>query len=131
MRNMKKIIMLAFVLVSVSCSGQYPTYQDLSPAEFAEAMKAEDVIVLDVRTDEELDEGMIEGAIQYNFYDEDFAEKITTLDRSKHIMVYCEAGGRAGRAATILDSSGFTKVSNLDGGIDAWEKAKLPLVVRK
>ncbi|MBI1807485.1 MAG: molybdopterin-synthase adenylyltransferase MoeB [Ignavibacteria bacterium] len=47
-------------------------------------------------------------------------EKIHTLDSSKEIIVHCKLGGRSAKAVDFLKKSGFKKVKNLIGGIDAW-----------
>lgn len=78
-------------------------------------------IILDVRTPEEVAAGHIENASTVNFYDEDFAQKIQLMDKSKEIYLYCKSGGRSAQAAEILKQNGFNKVYNLDGGIMAWE----------
>jgi rhodanese-related sulfurtransferase len=43
-----------------------------------------------------------------------------TLDRTADYVVYCHHGGRSAMAAQWLRSQGFSRVANLDGGIDAW-----------
>jgi phage shock protein E len=48
-------------------------------------------------------------------------EKLTSGDKTKPIVVYCQAGGRAGRAKTALTAAGYTQVTNM-GGIDDWDK---------
>lgn len=79
-------------------------------------------IILDVRTPEEVAAGHIENASTVNFYDEDFAQKIQLMDKSKEIYLYCKSGGRSAQAAEILKQNGFNSIYNLDGGIMAWEE---------
>ncbi len=43
-----------------------------------------------------------------------------TLDRTADYVVYCHHGGRSAMAAQWLRAQGFTRVANLEGGIDAW-----------
>jgi rhodanese-related sulfurtransferase len=77
-------------------------------------------VLLDVRTPEEVAEGIIPGAIIIDFRDPDFEDKISKLDKSKDYFVYCKAGIRSTKAVTLMESTGFTKVYNLEGGYDAW-----------
>ncbi|MDH4091366.1 MAG: rhodanese-like domain-containing protein [Cyclobacteriaceae bacterium] len=77
-------------------------------------------VLLDVRTPEEVAEGIIPGAIIMDFRAPDFEDKISKLDKSKDYFVYCKAGIRSTKAVTLMESTGFTKVYNLDGGYDAW-----------
>lgn len=48
-------------------------------------------------------------------------EKLTSGDKTKPIVLYCQSGGRAGRAKTMLTAAGYTQVTNM-GGIDDWDK---------
>lgn len=77
-------------------------------------------VVLDVRTPEEVAEGALPGAVNINFNAPDFKEKIAGLDKTKPYFVYCKVGGRSGKAATLMNESGFQEVHNLKGGYDAW-----------
>ena len=77
-------------------------------------------IILDVRTDAEVAQGVIANAKQIDFNSASFESKIEKLDKTKPIFVYCAVGGRSGQASKILASKGFKQVYNLDGGINAW-----------
>ncbi|RYF85738.1 MAG: rhodanese-like domain-containing protein [Chitinophagaceae bacterium] len=51
-------------------------------------------------------------------------EEIEDL-KDKEVVLYCRSGGRSGQACLILESLGFTNVSNLVGGMNDWQ-AKFP-----
>lgn len=51
-------------------------------------------ILLDVRTPEEFAEGHLDGAVNLNWFEDDFKEKAAKLDKNKPIYLYCKAGGR-------------------------------------
>ena len=57
-----------------------------------------DIALIDVRTPEEYEAGHIEGAKNINFLAPDFAEKMGELDKTKPVMIYCQAGGRSAKA---------------------------------
>jgi len=76
---------------------------------------------VDVRTPEECSAGMIEGAVNINFYDADFKDQISALDRDKTTMIYCRSGGRSGKAAEVLEELGFKVVYDLSGGYMNWK----------
>ena len=99
-----------------------PTAYDVPKERFRELMDEEDVVILDVRTPEETAEGMIEGARQIDFRAEDFREQIGRLDRDKTYLVYCRSGRRSGNACAMLDTLGFERRYNLEGGYLAWEE---------
>ncbi len=96
----------------------------LSVADFEKGIQAaSNIQLIDVRKPEEVAAGAIEGAVNYNFYDADFEEKIKTLDANKAIYVYCKSGGRSGKTVQLLNSLGFEEVYDLKGGFTAWKAA--------
>ena len=82
--------------------------------------------VLDVRTSEELQSGHVKGALNINFYDEDFKKQLSRLDKGRPVFVYCRSGKRSGKTAALLNELGFNAVYDLKGGITAWKQAPLP-----
>ncbi|MDR2930254.1 MAG: rhodanese-like domain-containing protein [Propionibacteriaceae bacterium] len=68
-------------------------------------------IILDVRTPEEYAARHVDGAINLNFHDPDFARRISEFPKDVEYVVYCNAGGRASRAATRMKTLGFTDVT--------------------
>ncbi len=78
--------------------------------------------ILDVRSNGEVAEGIIQGAsvfIDYN--NPDFDKQIATLDKGKIYVVYCRSGNRSAKAASIMKKNGFNHVFNLEGGISEWD----------
>lgn len=105
-----------------------PVVESVDPVRFAELMEDPDAVtILDVRTDREVEKGKIPGAIQIDFYDNDFREKIAELPKDKPVLVYCAVGGRSTNAMHLLRSAGVTRVYNLEGGFDAWKKGDMPI----
>ena len=90
----------------------------------AKAFKAklteEGVQVVDVRTPDEYAQGNIEGSTNINYFGSDFESKLSTLDKSKPVLVYCAVGGRSGKAAKAMKKMGFTVVYDLKGGYNNW-----------
>ncbi|MEQ7799559.1 rhodanese-like domain-containing protein [Pedobacter sp. ASV1-7] len=87
--------------------------------------------ILDVRMPREYSVGHIKGAINYNVYEKDFKEKVSTLDKKRPVFVYCKAGGRSTMAVKQLKELGFTDIHELQGGMLAWEAEKLEVVREK
>jgi thioredoxin len=102
--------------------------KDVDAATFKKLADAGQGIILDVRTPEEIAQGYIEHASMIDYYDEDFAQKINLIDKSKEIYVYCKSGGRSSSAAKVLKENGFTRIYQLDNGIMGWEDMGYPLV---
>lgn len=77
-----------------------------------------DAVILDVRTPEEWELGIIPNALQNNLYEgENFIKEIEALDRSKSYYVYCRSGRRSEQACAVMQQMGFSKTYNLLGGI--------------
>jgi rhodanese-related sulfurtransferase len=59
----------------------------------------------------------------------DLKEKADTLAKTREtpLIVLCQTGARAGAAATVLKAAGYTDVFVLDGGLNAWKEAGLPV----
>jgi len=100
----------------------------VSPEKAQELIGAGGVTLLDVRTPAEFAAGHIAGAENIDFYAADFADRIDALDRSERYVVYCHTGNRSGKASKSMAEKGFTYVTDVDGGIEAWQTAQLPTV---
>lgn len=100
---------------------------DVQPDEAANRLANESIVVLDVRTPEEIAMGRIPGSININITGSGFAEGIAKLDPSKTYMVHCAAGsvgGRSRRSIDALESIGVKNVYHLEGGFAGWLTAK-------
>ena len=84
--------------------------------------------LIDVRTPQEYEEGHIENAVNMNYYDDDFKQQVSQLDKSQKVYVYCKKGGRSASAAEILSELGFKEIYDLEGGMENWNKAGLKTV---
>ncbi len=96
---------------------------DLSQIEWQNKLNSdENALVLDVRTSEECEAGIIPEAIQLDLYQgQEFLNGLDTLDKNKHYYVYCKSGGRSAQACSIMKQLGFKKAYNLLGGITEWQ----------
>ena len=119
------IILIFLGLVTDSCNSQ--SLPSLPPDEFAEGLKKENVILLDVRTPDEYLESHLKGAVQIDYREDDFAEQVSELDTTKTVYVYCRSGSRSAGAQELMLKQNFRNVINLKGGILAWKKAGLPI----
>lgn len=87
-----------------------------------------DLVILDVRTQEEFDDGHLDGAVLLDFYRDDFAAELATFDRTVPYVLYCRSGNRSGQARAIMHDLGFQSVEDIDGGIVGWQEAGLQVV---
>ncbi len=123
---------LLFIFQSCSAPAQEQEAQsapiEVEVSEASELIAQGNVLLLDVRTPGEVNQGYIDGAQNLNIstWDE-FKAGVDQLDKTEPVMVYCKVGGRSHQAAVYLVENGFTKVYDMKGGILAWEKAGEPL----
>jgi rhodanese-related sulfurtransferase len=120
------ILFLSFLLTVpfISCDAQNANgegVKNVGAEEFKQLVQEGNGILVDVRTDQEVAQGVIEGAQQINISSSDFLEKAKQLDKSKPIYLYCRSGNRSGKAANMLLNEGYTNVYNLSGGIMGWQ----------
>ena len=99
------------------------SFENLEPIPFKEALdSSQNAVLLDVRTPEEIAAAKIDGAVELNFFEGDFSQRITELDKGKDYFVYCRSGNRSGQTCAFMLSNGFNgRLVNLQGGIMAWE----------
>lgn len=126
-------VLLVLVAVALAaCGGGSSTrvIETVSPQDAAEKLAEEPALVLlDIRTPEEVAAGHLPGSVNIDFYADDFAAQIGALDRDAGYVVYCRSGSRSGQAMELFDSLGFSDVTEIDGGIVAWSTAGLPITL--
>lgn len=136
MFTIKNLIIPAFslfatiVLSGIVFAGETP---QISQHELLTALEApnHNIVVLDVRSLEEYEEGHLVNAI--NVSHNTVADKLNQLSQYKTstVVVYCRSGRRAEFAENILTENGFTNLRHLTGDMNGWLEAKLPVVSGK
>ncbi len=96
-----------------------------TPQELGAAVSAGDLLVLDVRSRSEYEEGHAPGA-QHVMYGH-LAKRLADLPPDRPLAVMCGSGVRSLIATSLLLRAGRERVVNLEGGIDAWRDAGLPV----
>ena len=77
--------------------------------------------ILDVRTPEEIAQGMVPDAINIDWRGANFKAQVFELDKDIPVHVYCASGGRSKQAMGLLKELGFQEIYELDGGFTAWK----------
>ena len=122
---MKKLIFLLLAVMLLTACGQdrdndqEAVYLNITAEEAKQIMDSEEgYIILDVRTQEEYDQGHIPGAIVISH--EEIAEKAEDVltDKDQLILVYCRSGRRSKIAAEALAELGYTNIKEFGGIID-------------
>jgi hydroxyacylglutathione hydrolase len=82
-------------------------------------------LAIDVRAPREREQKHIAGSLGIPL--NRLMENLETLPKNRPLLVYCAGGYRSSIAASLLQARGFDPVSEIAGGIAAWEAAKLPI----
>jgi len=146
---MKKlfIVFLAALLISCSNSGNStakkvenvgaakkavaadlkPVHATYTPHQVMNLIqKRKDLLLIDVRSPQELKEGKLSNSILIPFWD--IMRGNYNIPHNRPIMLYCAVGGRSYGAMQILAKKGYSEVYNMKGGISEWKKEGLPVV---
>lgn len=123
---MKRLLPLlfSFLLLLTGCgaggASEEKGYQQISQEEAKEMMDSQEVLILDVREQDEYDSGHIPGAVLLpvgSITEESAAEVIPEKDAT--VLVYCRSGNRSKTAAKALAELGYTGIYEF-GGITTW-----------
>jgi len=110
-------------------SGQPSVFRSLSPQEAKSLIESrKDLVLVDVRSPEELYEGSIPGSQLMPFTE--LAQGRMTLPTGKPLLLICAVGGRSYAVGQYFSGKGYGEIYNLNGGISAWKAAGLPLQAR-
>jgi rhodanese-related sulfurtransferase len=117
-------IALFFPLLNRGASG----VTNVSATEAVLLLNRGKPLILDVRDEAEFAAGHIQGAKHIPV-----AELLTRIKeiekfKNKPVLIHCQKGMRSKGACSILKGQQFEQLHNLQGGLDAWLDAKLPLI---
>ena len=112
-------------LQSLEARPELIAFTERLSSQFAAELMAssEPPVVVDVRAPREREKKFIEGSqsVPLNH----LSEKLQELPKDRPLLVYCAGGYRSSIAASLLQKHGFRQVSEIAGGLAAWEAAKL------
>lgn len=95
--------------------------EQISPAD-------SNFVLIDIRTKVEYNSGHIPGAIQMDFYAQDFPQQLDKLAREKVYLIYCRSGNRTGHALRLMQKMNFQQVIDLQDGVISWQNSGRKLV---
>jgi rhodanese-related sulfurtransferase len=99
----------------------------LTPAALTALVNREDALVVDVRAPGDFEKGHIPGAKSLPLAQVEAGHKLLAAAKSRPVVLVCKGGQSAEGSAGKLRKAGFERVFVLDGGIDGWQHAGLPL----
>jgi hydroxyacylglutathione hydrolase len=103
------------------------TLRQISVAELKNRMERDHLLVLDVRRDAEWTAGHIENALWWAL--DSFPRALPEFDKHAPIAVHCKSGYRSMIACSFLQRAGYSNVINVEGGLDAWQKSEMPVIL--
>ena len=94
-----------------------------------ERLAAGAALAVDVRGPGERAQKFVAGSLSIPL--NQLANREGELPKDRPLLVYCAGGYRSSIAASLLQQQGFTQISEIAGGVAAWEAAKLPMEPRR
>lgn len=79
-------------------------------------------LLIDVRSEKEFSENTLPGAINIDYYKDDFRDKLRKINVNTPIVLFCGSGMRSKYAAKIAKELGFVNIYVLEGGMEAYEE---------
>jgi rhodanese-related sulfurtransferase len=98
--------------------------EEMNPQQAADLLRTGDAQLVDVREPYEHEAGHIAGSLHIEL--QRLPEEAASLDRERPVIFYCRSGSRSALAADAFAASGYD-ARNLDGGLEAWVGAALPI----
>lgn len=121
------LLVIIAMLIMNSVRSRLLGFAELKPNDAVRIMNSAEPLILDVREDNEYQGGHIQGATHIPVGQLEGRVNELAEWRERDVLIYCRAGQRSARAASILLRQGFKQLHKLDGGMMAWQSANLPV----
>lgn len=117
------VVALVGIIITTLIYTSYPDEEqkttkvkNISASEFQQQQEQQPGVIIDVRTQEEWDEGhLAEADLHYNLLNGNFEAQLDSLDKDETYYLYCRSGNRSGKAAELMIENGFANVYNIGG----------------
>ncbi len=122
------LVLMLIVLLRTEFGQLTRRYKMVTPAELVRLINRDNALVIDVSSVAEFEKGHIAGARHVALNQIDPGHKELARVRELPVAVVCRSGTTAQTVCAKLSKAGFTQVHCLDGGLNAWIAAELPVV---
>ncbi len=119
-------LVLLFLIINSFVKGAW----DKTPQQVVRLINGDNALILDVRENQEFQAGHIANSVHIPL--SEVKNRISEIEKYKdsQVVVSCRSGHRSSRTCSLLKKNGFSHISNLKGGIMAWESDKLPVTTK-
>ncbi len=100
---------------------QSPVIQDINKDQ-VNIMISDKVMVIDLRTEKEFENGKIGSSFNIDFQKREFIDNLNKLDKEKPYIIYCMSGNRSSKASHVMKSLGFKMIYHYKEGYEDWIK---------
>ncbi|KQZ59380.1 hypothetical protein ASD53_06295 [Lysobacter sp. Root559] len=122
------LVGLTVALVYTESARLFRGYKALRPAELTGLINRENALVVDLSATNDFEKGHIAGSRSVAPSQFDPENKLLASAKSLPVVMVCRNGQASADAAKRLKKAGFEQVYWLDGGVQAWQAADLPLI---
>ncbi|MBT2745734.1 rhodanese-like domain-containing protein [Lysobacter sp. ISL-50] len=122
------LVGLTVALIYTEIARLFRGYKALRPAELTALINRDNALVIDLSASGEFEKGHIAGSRSVQISQFDPESKLLANAKQLPVVAVCRTGQASADAAKRLKKAGFEQVYWLEGGIQAWQQAELPLV---
>jgi rhodanese-related sulfurtransferase len=122
------LVGLTLALIYNEIAGHLSGVRRIGPAQLTSLINRDNALVVDLRPAADFDKGHIAGAKNVQMSQFDPENKQLAPAKALPVVLVCKIGESASAAAKRLRKAGFSNVNVLEGGVQAWQAADLPLV---
>ena len=122
------LVAITVALIYTEIARLFRGYKSLRPAELTALINRENALVVDLSPSGDFEKGHIAGSRSVASSQFDPESKLLAKAKSLPVVVTCRTGQVSTGAAKRLKKAGFEQVYWLEGGVQGWQQADLPLV---
>ncbi|TAL99914.1 MAG: rhodanese-like domain-containing protein [Paraburkholderia sp.] len=130
--NYINLVLIAIVLISGGLL-LWPTLsrggrRGVSAAEATQLINRRNAVVIDLRSADDFAKGHLPSARQIAFGELEGKVGQFVKNKSNPVLLVCQTGQQSHKALRVVKDAGFAEVHVLDGGVNAWQQAGMPVV---
>ncbi|MDH5393295.1 MAG: rhodanese-like domain-containing protein [Gammaproteobacteria bacterium] len=121
------VVVIVLLIIKMELERVTGGVAQVNPFEAIRQLNDDNAIIIDVRETKEFNDGHLKDAVHIPL--SDLKKRLDELSKYKNktVIAYCRSGSRSYSACKTLKKAGFEAVSNLQGGIMAWQNQNMPV----